>query len=324
VHEIEVTQHKMEDKKWKCGEILAIPYTLRCIDVCSTADDTGFLFNTHAWWYQNQTPEKLLTVNLCTIRKQTDLHYNLGRDRLGEVERVLFDGINNEHYALFCFNNKERHNIFVINSEKKFMNGKCPMNAPTISGVGSVDSILLHPDCNRMVYSTTKKLFIVDLFYNKKTAKIKTALIASEGINQAIKKAVFIGKNTYLACTAEDKLACFWLTKKNKIILKEHRGVSPMLDIAVDNSCITASGFRPRIAYVTTHGEVFSTSISEFKESKMFLSKTVPNPEKIFRLFYDKGQLGIVYRYNNRYENFLTWPDNLGPQSAVDIAKRCV
>ena len=186
---------------------------------------------------------------------------------------------------------------------------------------GFLQSVLLHPDCNRIMYSVLHEgqqgsdqpenkyvLNVADISDDNSCMPV-----ASQLLGVSITKAIFIGKDTYLARTDTGKLATIWLEDK-KIQYAVHTGASAIKDIAVDNSYQTATGFKPRIAYVNNAGDVFVTDLKEFKKPTMLFNTKLEKPEKIFRLFYDKGQLAVLYRDDEGFfGDFIVWQDNLGP-----------
>ena len=88
------------------------------------------------------------------------------------------------------------------------------------------------------------------------------------------------------------------------------------MDIAVDETVKTASGFKPHIALLSTTGDLFICNLLAFEQPTLFWIRKISNLDNFFRLFYDKGQCAVLYANNNvNYINIHVWPDYFTAQS---------
>lgn len=349
------------DNECMSCEKLLIPYTLRFIDPIAAFDqktkrptdlkakpgDTITL-NTQLW--QKRDKSSPLTVRLVNGTENSNDCFTIG-EKHGDGN-LFFDGINRHRYAIYANDTScNAISFFALKQsqpESNFVDHG--YIKPIWSSKGTLDSLMLHPDCNKIVYTTTSREcmnasvhdsynYMMD-FHQLTILEFDPirhvcTVLAQEYIDTAIKKVVYLGKQTYLACTKQGTLASFWLDSENKLQLKMHtrkssipnQEVDSIMDIAVDNSYETASGFRPRFAYITSAGHIFTTSISEFEKSKTFLSAMVSAypPGILFELFYDKGNLAVQYRehkWPHTYTDFIVRRDNLGARYFADAVAR--
>jgi hypothetical protein len=248
--------------------------------------------------------------------------------RMHYQPRTWFDGINNVNTALIGMCNLmalEPKSIFFlkrssggIRSISHTFNSRTIVHAdkqsPFLQLDGVLKSVLLHPERNRVMCVVTQggvsQLHIGDVRDDNSYLSLDV-----QHFNKPFVKAIYLGKNSYLALTDAGNLATVWLDEANKIQHRMHKQPLRIRDIAVDNSYQTKkTGFKPRIAYVNDGGEVFVTDLTEFGNSiTMMHHSTVESPSTIFRLFYDKGQLAVLHCTEEGYGDFIVWPDNLGP-----------
>lgn len=147
---------------------------------------------------------------------------------------------------------------------------------------------------------------ITDVDDNNNTKTITTFL------NVLLRKTVDLGKNTYLGLTDQGILAVVWLQNDGTIACVMQKHASRFKDIAVDNSVKTEKGFKPHIACLTVDGELFVGDLLSFTQPMLFLLKQIPNHGDAFRLFYDQGKCGVLYKKKEGiYSDFLIWPSNL-------------
>jgi hypothetical protein len=189
---------------------------------------------------------------------------------------------------------------------------------PLRANEGFIHSVMLHPECNRILYSIDYKgtgcrlsspysISMTDVYDNENAQTITTLL------DVLIKKTVDLGKNTFIGLTNEGILAILWLQNDGTIACALQKHASKFKDIAVDNSVKTAKGFKPHIACLTVKGELLVGHLLAFKQPTIFSIKLLSNYEDVEKLFYDKGECGVLYNSTERgiqYSYFVTLPDN--------------
>lgn len=339
------------------SEVLHIPYTLRPINpvVCMATGDA----NPDSW--EPKEGEKILLdhqlwlgrlgVNLFKIRLEhdsADNHDTFNVQNECGYARALFDGINKKRCALLVLN------AFTdADGSCVYLFRQSPLGSGTVTSEkiekklfslpGYIQSAMLHPDENRIMYSFKGELMpdamdidsgnkenALQFYYGLSLCDVDDAdtkhTIASQDLDVLMSKTIYLGGNRYLGLTNEGKLAHIWLNedsllRHSMINLKKWDDQtktyvpsdSVVKDIAVDDACRTPDGVRRRIAYITSKGEVFVMDFGCFKKPAPLLNKVVERAASVFRLFYDKGELAVLYAdKQNRYQDFVRWPDNLG------------
>jgi hypothetical protein len=148
--------------------------------------------------------------------------------------------------------------------------------------------------------------------------------VASLATNFVLRKAVYIGKNTYLGLTEEGDMISFCLNDQNQIEYAQQKCANKkFIDIDVDETIKTKTGFMPHIGLLAKNGDVYLTNLLMGEMPTLLYTGTLNNPDNIFRFFYDKGQCAVVYcdafRFgqsvvygdaNNCYDTFHVWHSN--------------
>ncbi len=340
--------YRMENSRF---EQLCIPYTLRPINPIVSTNTGDAVPET---WEPKEGTKILLDHQLWfqaydgSLRLDHDTANNHDNIKLGDLDvykTTIFDGINRQRCALFITSKDEKSNIFFLRQSPvdaehvDHKHNKVPLRLVI---PGYIQSVMLHPDENRIMYSFKAPLISdamdVDT-ENKKNDSFyyglslidvddtdKKNTIAYQTLDILIDKTIYLGGNRYLGLTIEGKLAHIWLNEDNMLrhsmisltkydndLKKNVLSDSVVKDIAVDDSYRTKTGLRLRIAYITNKGEVFVMDLSLFKKPTPLLNMIVASPENVFRLFYDKGELAVLCRDKfGTYQNFVRWPDNLG------------
>lgn len=347
------TSYKMSNGR---TQKLHIPYTLRPINpVVYTMNGD----ESPASWEPEEGSQILLDqqlwlsnqYGLVTVRLEHDTENNHDTIKLrhdSDFVRSLFDGINKKRCAIFVLSAPaEQDGSYVYLLRQSSVGQGVVLQKETkeklFSLPGFIQSAMLHPDENRIMYSFKAPLILdaidIDTDNKKEVPQFTYGLslidvddtdkkhtIAYQALDILIDKTIYLGVNRYLGLTIEGTLVHLWLDKDNKLqhsminltkydnqAKKYASSDSVVKDIAVDDTCRTVDGIRPRIAYVTKKGEVFVMDFRFFKKPIPFYNTTVTNPETAFRLFYDKGELALLHRnQKGEFQDFVRWPDNLG------------
>lgn len=278
-------------------------------------------------------------------------NFSLSIPQLEGNRTSMFDGSNQKRCALFVLNSDSQSVLYFLRQSQP---GVGIVNRgsvdPLLDVPAYLNAVMLHTDENRIIYSLKRRvglttptdckgavvgdiavpiapplpysLHIIDVGDDN---AVKT--IAEKDLNILLEKTVYVGENSYFGFTTEGKLVRIWLDDTNQIghamitltkyddTTKSYVPSSSVIkDIAVDDSYRTEAGFRPRIAYLTTQGELFVMDFTcAFNKPTPIFNKKLKNPACIFRLFYDKGELAVLYRIRvNLYTDFKVWPDNIG------------
>jgi hypothetical protein len=136
--------------------------------------------------------------------------------------------------------------------------------------------------------------------------------VASLATNFVLRKAVYIGKNTYLGLTEEGDMISFCLNNQKQIEYAQQKCANKKFkDIDVDETVKTKTGFMPHIGLLAKNGDVYLTNLLMGEMPTLLYIGTLNNPDNIFRFFYDKGQCAVVYRdAHNCYDTFHVWHSN--------------
>jgi hypothetical protein len=267
------------------------------------------------------------------------------------VETLFFEGINNNRLALVAQSNKKQHKFYVLHQS--------PDNAgtvqhhtyvqPIVFGDGELRSLLLHREINRCVggiknaytnIAMPHAIAIGDI-HKKEDRSIDCGVpletedghlslltlpaedryecIASLATNFVLRKAIYLGKNTYLGLTDEGDIISFWLNDGQLIEYAQQKcGGKKFKDIDVDETVKTESGFMPRIGLLACNGDVYLSDLCKGEKPILLYTRTLEEPDSIHRFFYDKGQCAVAYKDGNSYDTFHVWPDGF------NLALACV
>lgn len=330
------------------NEQLYIPYTLRPINpvvVTNFGDPTPSswqpkvgenIFLDHQLWFKSYSSR----IRLCEDTTANDDCFNIEKSG-GAGGFTIFDGINKKRSAIFVDSRSKMSKLFLFRQSAK-QAGRVENKekvSPFLTQGGQLFSVMLHPDDNRILYSMSYKdvvnderviaavphlysLNIVDITDDNAVTQIATKLL-----DVLVYKTIYLGANKYVGFTTTGKLIRIWLDDANTIhsalqnIMRYDESAksyvqsdSVIKDIAVDDTYRTADGVRTHLAYVTNKGEVFVIDLGSFVNSTPMLNTVLHNAGEIQRLFYDKGQLAVLYRDGRgKFGDFIVWPDNLGP-----------
>ncbi len=247
----------------------------------------------------------------------------------------LFEGINNHRLALFAISDAKLHQLCVFHQSSDNSGTVKPeaYTQPAMVQNGWLRSLLLHREMNRCVrgiknaYDNVGKphcITIGDICerINKNTETLISTmwglpsphehmLVASLATDFVLRKAIYLGKNTYLGLTEEGNLLSFWLDDQNQLGYAFQKTGKTFKDIDVDETVKTDSGFMPRVGLLAKNGDVYLTDLRMGKSPILLYSRTLGYPDYIFRFFYDKEQCAVVYnKAMGGYDTFHVWPDN--------------
>lgn len=297
----------------------------------------------HQLWFQSDESR----IRLCEDTADNNDCFDI--ERSGFSGFTTFDGINKKRSAIFAISDATQSEFFLLRQSAS--GAGTVKNAEKVSGFGCYGqfyALMLHPDENRILCSWSCKQ-ILDAQAQVRDENTEYVVVASQlpyslsigdiaddntftkiaekAVAVLVDKTVYLGANNYVGFTTTGKLIRIWLDDANTIqyalqnIVRydEHtksyvRSDSVIKDIAVDDSYRTEDGKRTHLAYVTNEGEVFVIDLGSFVNSTPMLNTVLSAAADIFRLFYDKGQLAVLYRDKHRkFSDFIVWSDNLGP-----------
>jgi hypothetical protein len=270
------------------------------------------------------------------------LAINVFVDGINNNERVLCGVERRTHFGLLAFECSKTAGEYCHTIKEAFYMQK-----------DMLSSLLLHPNSNRFLCTGTmldpkaiENPFFITLGYlphsndyNDVPEYIQWA------VNHQFKKILYIGDNKkynysqYVGLTQEGKVASITYYAQNKarkdtldIAIKQVLFTSDTQeedmfeDIAIDNAYETSEGSKPRMAFLNKKGAVFVTDFRFNKRPTLFLMRDIPcayDPSyankykteeyKLPDLFYDKGQIGLLYKnkHEKKYNRLYVWPDNL-------------
>jgi hypothetical protein len=226
-------------------------------------------------------------------------------DGINEHGKALF-ALTDTSHALFMFTRSKEKNSNIVQRQKKL--------TPFCEGQGRIYSIMLHPTCNKIMYTVSQNnrgsenpcsVLLMDM-----DAQDKKATALTTDLKFLIKKTVDLGCDTYLGLAGEGGLTVIW-EGKNQLEYAVQKHQTKFKDIAVDNSRKTEKGFKPYVACLAESGELFVAHMLAFEKPTLFLTQVIPNVTSAFRLFYDHGVCKVAYMEGGQYGNFLMWPDNM-------------
>jgi hypothetical protein len=246
------------------------------------------------------------------IRRTNDVFYVSGAK---EYDLLIYDGINKRDKAVFTLKyqpdtNNAKYDIYAVRQSKiKSSSQDYKGLQPLLSGIGTLKSLMLENERNRIMYS-------VKLNSGQCTLCIYNLPNLDENLysfsykldsNLCFTKTVCLGKDTYFGITDVGKLYCLWLDDQNTIQLAEQKCSKELKDISVDNTNVTEKGFHQKIAFLTNKGDIYVTHLDAYAQPTLFYITTVKKPNNVKRLFYHDGKLLIVYQVKSK---FFEWKDN--------------
>jgi hypothetical protein len=264
-----------------------------------------------------------------------------------ETVNSIFDGINGQKRVICGLQGSAGFAVFDLKrSDKKLKDGIDIFNHPDIKepfykNKNTLDAITLHPERNRFVLAggncsddkTSEPYFITIGDLPRSSDDEHTENYALWSVREHFKKIIFLGKNTYVGCMYDGRLATIAHNPENKahgartidISVKkvslggyaDKNAEDCFKDIAIDNSFQTPTGFKPHVAFLNHDGMIFVTDLRlKAKPTLMLMkdaSKKNTSGEIIVpsHLFYDEGKIGALYGSKDNVEReFLVWPDN--------------
>ena len=244
----------------------------------------------------------------------------------GNQDALFFDGINVHRRAVFATTNKERYAVFWLTQS--------PDGAGTVkhsevlngcfAGQGRLCSLMLHQECNRMVYTidhhweaSTFSIIVGDV---KEDEESRIPEMTITTVNRLIKKIIPVSSSEYIGLTDNGELARLQINKENTMECIVQKHTERFFDIAVDASVQTPAGFKPHIACLTRTGKLFVANMLAFaKPTLLLVREEIPYPALASALFYDRGNLAVLYQNRSNpnpaspwWTDFLVWHDNFG------------
>jgi hypothetical protein len=316
-HICRASQHDQTKYVMKEKDRFAIPFTIAplftkyCtnetpLDACvmNPLPKTNVLTNVQYWHNEHRLSEDIL---------RTD---NVYKKDVGNCSSIIFDGINQNNIAVsvYKYANYEpqaRYVLYVMKQTKKRGKRKIHQECnPLITGTGTLTSLLLEYERNRIVYSVDMnqraqhRLCIQDIGTdcNLDYCSLEFTLPF------LFTKTACIGNNMYLGITPAGDVYSFWLTENNTIEYAQQKFANgkKCVDISVDITSRTDQGLYKKIAFLTTTGDIFITSLGAFAQPTLFYLTTIAD-HFIKRLYYRDGKISIVYTHQ---KDVITIEDN--------------
>jgi len=269
-------------------------------------------------WVQRNNEYFTLSENI----KRTIDKYNPSKSL--SFQTCIYDGINKNNKALcacqyYAHRPDAFYELYVFTQSDEFgLETKHVNVQPFFRDYGTLCSLMLEPERNRFIYSvcissssSSYKLVMQDLIQSNKNLSDENH--PNEKILTTKKlfiKTVYLGKDTYFGITYTGQLYSIWVDKTANLTSAEQKFISTphtFTDISVDNTVRTEKGFKPKCAFLTSKGEIFTTHLDAYARPTLLYVTTVENPTDAKRLFYKNGQLSILYKNNNKV---LVWEDN--------------
>lgn len=271
---------------------------------------------------------KKIALSFCNLIHNTKGDYLFEKIRR---PRTLFDGFNINRTAVIAYQNNYEtcYTIYILKGELSNQNHESPDSSSNINpdsclikSRGIMRTLTLHPDCDRLIYSSTNE----NSFYiHIQEFGQFSPPIVKQPICSLFRKVLVLGNTkkgekeglgeVYLGLSQESKLFFFWLDEHNKVQYAQQKHTHSIFNIAVDNAK-KHGGLRHNLAILDTNKDLFFTDLLQPGNPKLVYGYHVKTPNA-FNLYYENGECLIIGK-----KHFYKYPDNSNWYYASETLKK--